>query len=188
MTHSDTDTDTFLHPTEFNSFHREHPHQIRLADLSCTIDQRNILRLLNHYAEQPFGMGRSLPNQVQDRLIEGLRKLPNTRVFFAHHLSEPAVGMAICFMGFSSFRALPLINIHDLVVHEDYRGRGLGSLLIDGIAAYAAKQGCCSVTLEVSRDNPARQLYSRKGFRNIQEDDPDGLMLFGKLSLSVASQ
>ena len=157
-----------------------------MADLNCSEDQHAVLRLLNHYAEQPFGMGQSLPQEVQDRLIDGLRRLPNTRIFFALHQQEHAVGMAVCFVGFSTFRSLPLINIHDLVVHEDYRGRGIGSLLIDSIAEYAMQHGCCSVTLEVSRDNPARQLYSRKGFRNLQEDDPDGTMLFGKLSLSVS--
>lgn len=130
-------------------------------------------------------MGQPLPNDVQQRLISGLSQLTNTRIFLAFNLQQEAIGLAVCFMGFSTFRSRPLINIHDLVVHESARGQGVGGRLIDSIADYAATEGCCSVTLEVRQDNPAKELYSRKGFRNLQDDDPDGVMLFGKLALPV---
>ena len=35
-----------------------------------------------------------------------------------------AVGLALCFVGFSSFKARPLINIHDIAVRPEVRGQG----------------------------------------------------------------
>jgi len=158
-------------------------YRVRLADLQLPEDQSAIVRLLDHYAQQPFGMAQSLPPEVQAKLIDGLTQRDNTRIFLAQPPEGPAIGLAVCFLGFSTFRALPLINIHDLVVHEDTRGVGVGGKLIDAVVQYAGQNGLCAVTLEVRQDNPARELYARKGFRNLQSHDPDGLMLFGKLTL-----
>ena len=37
---------------------------------------------------------------------------------------DKPVGLATTFEGFSTFAAKPLINIHDIAVLPDYRGRG----------------------------------------------------------------
>lgn len=168
---------------EPSSLNRVATHLVRLADLYLSDDQSAIVRLLNHYAQQPFGMGRALPTAVQDRLIIGLQERDNSRIFLAYADQGEAIGLAVCFVGFSTFKALPLINIHDLVVQEQIRGQGVGSCLIDAVVGYAEQQGFCAVTLEVRQDNPARELYARKGFRNLQSHDPDGVMLFGKRTL-----
>ena len=52
-----------------------------------------------------------------------------------------------------------------VVVTPEARGRGVGSLLLDAIAAHAASLGRRSVRLEVVDANPrARALYERRGF------------------------
>jgi ribosomal protein S18 acetylase RimI-like enzyme len=73
--------------------------------------------------------------------------------------------LAVCFFGFSTFQARPLLNIHDLAVVPEYRGRGVGRALLEAAEARAAERGCCKLTLEVQDANPrARQLYERYGF------------------------
>jgi ribosomal protein S18 acetylase RimI-like enzyme len=65
----------------------------------------------------------------------------------------------------STFRAMPLLNIHDCAVRPEYRRHGLGGrLLASGVEA-ARSRGCCKIMLEVRADNPAaRALYERAGF------------------------
>ena len=161
-----------------------HPISVRIADLASGKDQAFVLDLLDHYASDPLALGSPLPADVRQRLIDGLRQFPTTRIFLAQRNESQAVGLATCFIGFSTFRALPLINIHDLVVHQSHRGFGVGSCLIDSIVEYSREHGLCAVTLEVRYDNPARRLYEKKGFEILQDPVQPATMLFGKLILS----
>ena len=78
-------------------------------------------------------------------------------------------GVAVCFLGFSTFSAMPLLNIHDLAVRGEFQGTGVGGALLDSVAEKARTLGCCRVTLEVDQENPgARRLYERKGFELAQ--------------------
>lgn len=157
--------------------------RVRLADLNATQDADHILRLLDHYAEHPFGNSGPLPNNVRCNLIQGLRAHPTTRVFVAES-EEQCIGMALCFLGFSTFRARTLINVHDLIVHQAYRGRGIGSALLDAVTSTAQENGWCAVTLEVRADNPAKRLYASKGFQGLADSLDEHTTLFGKLPLA----
>jgi len=91
--------------------------------------------------------------------------------FMLHREKSPAtgdtytpVGLANCFMGFSTFAARPLVNIHDLVVLPGYRGKGIGQALLQAVEQIAKERGCCKLVLEVRTDNPAERLYRREGF------------------------
>ena len=80
------------------------------------------------------------------------------------------VGVAVCFRGFSTFAAKPLVNIHDLSVLNSRRGQGIGTMLLTAVENHAKSMGCCKVTLEVREENPqAEKLYLRVGY-----GDPDG--------------
>jgi ribosomal protein S18 acetylase RimI-like enzyme len=134
------------------------------ADLHDAQHQRAILHLVNAYARDPMGDGRDLPAAVRDRLISGLQQHPTSLVFLAFDEATP-VGIAVCFVGFSTFAARPLINIHDLAVIPDYRGRGIGRLLLERVEVKGRDLGCCKLTLEVREDNHrAQQLYRNVGF------------------------
>jgi ribosomal protein S18 acetylase RimI-like enzyme len=134
------------------------------ADLNDPRHQTAILQLINAYARDPVGGGRDLPAAVRDRLIPGLRQHPTSLVFLAFDGVTP-VGIAVCFLGFSTFAAQPLINIHDLAVMPDYRGRGIGRQLLERVGAKGRDLGCCRLTLEVREDNHrAQRLYQGFGF------------------------
>lgn len=136
----------------------------RVADLSLPADQADLVALLDAYARDPMGMGRPLPAEVRGALIARLRELPTTQAVLASVGGSPA-GLALCFLGFSSFRARLLLNIHDFVVHPDLRGQGVGRQLMAAVEAHARSLGCCKVTLEVRADNlTARRLYENCGF------------------------
>jgi GNAT superfamily N-acetyltransferase len=136
------------------------------ADLNDPAQGESIVSLIDAYAQDPMGGGRPLPSEVTAKLMEGLRSQPGGLVLLAYCGDEP-VGVAVCFRGFSTFAAKPLINIHDLAVKSGYRGRGIGRQLLDRVADAARRLGCCKVTLEVREDNvSARRLYEQVGFQS----------------------
>jgi GNAT superfamily N-acetyltransferase len=134
------------------------------ADLNRPDHQRDVLALTAAYALDPMGNGGPLPPEVLERIIPGLKNHPTTLIFLAYK-NQQAVGLATCFRGFSTFAALPLINIHDLVVLPDHRGMGIGHRLLAAVEQWARATGCCKVTLEVQENNTkARRTYEQAGF------------------------
>ena len=140
----------------------------RLEIVEAQLDRADhakiILDLTNAYALDPIGGGSALSPDVRDALIPGLRAHPTTLVLLAYHGGE-SVGLATCFWGFSTFAALPLLNLHDLAVLPKCRGLGVGRALLRAVEARARERGCAKVTLEVRERNArARGLYESEGF------------------------
>jgi ribosomal protein S18 acetylase RimI-like enzyme len=141
--------------------------RVRQADLSDARDTAAIVAILDSYAFGVVGGNQRLPPDVRERLIPALRQLPTTLVLLAF-LDDVPVGIAVCFFGLSTFRALPLLNIHDLAVLPQHRGRGVGRALLAAVEEHARRHDCCKLTLEVQEDNPrARALYDRFGFEDV---------------------
>lgn len=75
------------------------------------------------------------------------------------------VGLINCFVGFSTFQLRPVVNIHDVIVTREFRGRGIAGVMLQAVERIARDQGCCRLTLEVYDDNhPARRAYEKYGF------------------------
>ena len=112
----------------------------------------------------PMGDSRPIPAENRERLVHDLHKNEASQIFFAI-APDQAVGMAVCFVGYSTFYARPLVNIHDLFVQEPYRGSGVGLQLLQAVESLAVELGCCKMTLEVRDDNTrAQDVYRRYGF------------------------
>jgi ribosomal protein S18 acetylase RimI-like enzyme len=125
-----------------------------------------------------MGDGHPLSAYAREHLIAGLRAQPSALIVLAFHDETPA-GIAICFGGFSTFAARPLINIHDLSVLPAYRGQGLSRLLLDFVAETARARGCCKLTLEVLENNHrAKGVYEAAGFRSPTYAEGTGRALF----------
>lgn len=134
------------------------------AELSRAEHQAATLELLDAYAADPMGDGRPLSERARRDLIPGLQRHPTTIVFLAYHQATP-VGLAICFRGFSTFAARPLVNVSDYYVVPSARGLGIGRRLLDAIEQHARSIDCCKLTLEVQENNHrARAVYSAAGF------------------------
>jgi GNAT superfamily N-acetyltransferase len=147
------------------------------ADLGRPDHQRAVLDLVDAYARDLMGAGAPLPADVRERLIPGLRAHPTTLVFLAW-LADRPVGIATCFVGFSTFAARPLINVHDLAVLPDHRGRGIGRRLLEAVEHKARARGCCKLTLEVQEHNRrARAVYKDAGFADADYQEADGRAL-----------
>jgi len=148
------------------------------ADLTRVEHQRAIVELIDAYARDPMGDGKPLSAEVRRALIPGLQQHPTTLVFIAYQGGEP-VGIAMCFRGFSTFAARPLINIHDFAVLPAHRGQGIGRRLLEAVERKAREMGCCRLTLEVQENNhDARRVYAAAGFAQAMYQDAAGGALF----------
>src|SRR4026209_2435485 len=80
------------------------------ANLSLRADQEAVLAMVDAYSRDAMGDGKPLDPDVRAQLIPGLRRHPTTLIFLAFDGDQP-IGVAVCFIGFSTFAAKPLINI-----------------------------------------------------------------------------
>lgn len=134
--------------------------------------------LLNQYAEDPMGGGHSLPADLLQQLPAELAKRPHAFSVLAFVGGEPA-GLVNCFEGFSTFACRPLVNVHDVMVKEQFRGLGLSQKMLQKVEEIARQRGCCKITLEVLEGNTLAQAAYRKfGFDDSVFDPAHGRMLF----------
>lgn len=134
------------------------------ADLHDPVQAALWLDLLDHYARDPMGGGDGLSDYAKLNLVHTIREVPGFHGALAW-LDGKAVGLIDCFAGFSTFAARPLLNVHDIVVHESLRGRGIGQALLAWAEQRARQLGCCKLTLEVLSNNiRAMASYQQAGF------------------------
>ena len=151
--------------------------QVRRADYSATADRTALLDLLDAYAQDPMGGGEALPADVRARLCDDLARHP-LAVSFIAWLGDQPVGLANCFEGYSTFKARPLLNVHDMVVHPAHRARGIGQALLAACEDHARERGCCKLTLEVLFGNQrAMRSYAHFGFAPYVLDPREGQAL-----------
>ena len=145
------------------------------ADLGQAHHQSAVVELLNRFAIDRTGQ--PLSAEIRAGLTSGLQKHPTTIVFLAYREDE-AIGIAVCFQGFSTFAARPLLNIHDFFVLPKNRGQGAGQQLLVTIERRAREMDCCKLTLEVQENNHrARQVYKAAGFGEVEYLDLEGNLI-----------
>lgn len=123
----------------------------------------DIISLMRDYAKDPMGSNADLPDHVQQNLMAGMAQAGGYSVLA--YDGETAVGLANCFWGFSTFKAKPLVNIHDVAVRSGQRGKGIGRKLFAALEKIAQEEGACKITLEVLVKNEnAKGLYASLGY------------------------
>jgi GNAT superfamily N-acetyltransferase len=169
----------------------------------------DLCSLLNGYAMDPKGGGAPLNPSTLAALPSQLHSFGNATSFILYVKSsddgalQPAA-LANCILGFSTFNAKPLLNIHDFYVDRNFRGMGFSQKLLQhGTCAknmlstfltqllllskshfttvedYAREIGCCKLTLEVQDKNEAAMSAYRKfGFEGYALDPVDGKAMF----------
>jgi ribosomal protein S18 acetylase RimI-like enzyme len=139
-----------------------------IVDLSKELHQKQLIRLLDLYMRDEMGNNAPMSEELAPKILNGLKGYSAYLGFFAL-VDGQFAALANCNQNFSTFKAKPLINIHDFVVHPDFRGKGVGKFLLDAIADYGKDNGFCRVNLEVRHDNEkAQRLYQKAGFNECQ--------------------
>ncbi|MDP3583562.1 MAG: GNAT family N-acetyltransferase [Thiobacillus sp.] len=129
-----------------------------------------LVELLDHYARDPAGGGHPLSDFARAHLAEALAARPFVFSVLAWGDGAP-VGLINAIEGFSTFACAPLVNVHDVVVIDSHRGRGIAARLFAEVEAIARERDACKLTLEVLAGNAAaRALYEKLGFDDYRLD------------------
>jgi ribosomal protein S18 acetylase RimI-like enzyme len=133
-------------------------------DFNSPAHTEALVNLMNEYISDKMGDGVPyLPEQKQ-LLVEGLKKHPSTLIVLAR-AGDSFVGLTTCFVNFATFTVKPFINVHDVIVTQSWRNRGVGRRMLEKVIELADESGCSKVTLEVREDNlNAKHLYNSLGF------------------------
>ena len=85
-------------------------------------------------------------------------------------LGGEAVGFALWFSTFSTFRGQPGLYLEDLFVKGEYRSRGIGKALLAAVAAKAVERGCGWLGWSVVNWNmPRAGFYRSLGARPLDD-------------------
>jgi ribosomal protein S18 acetylase RimI-like enzyme len=167
---------------------------VQRVDYHNPRDAQALRELLNMYAQDPMGGGEPIAPEALARLCQDLAAKPFAFSFIAWQSSsregeqgygsvgaaaDKPVGLINCFEAYSTFKALPLINIHDIAVAPTARSQGVGQALLQAVQQEAKNRGACKITLEVLSGNAvALKSYERFGFANYQLDPAAGQAMF----------
>jgi len=155
-----------------------HLSTVQRVDYRNAKDANALLLLLDSFAQDKMGRGEKLETDVKHRLCNDLASIPSAISFIAWINDEP-VGLINCFEGYSTFKAKPLLNVHDIAVLVGFRGQGVGQSLLKAAEEYARTRGCCKLTSEVlSGNSRAMESYKHFGFEQYELDPSTGHALF----------
>ncbi|WP_084176684.1 GNAT family N-acetyltransferase [[Limnothrix rosea] IAM M-220] len=133
---------------------------------------------MDYYAAGASGGGKGLPKEVKETLVAKLAAIPHAFSILCYAGGRPA-GLANGFHLFSTFKGKPLVNVHDLVVHVDFRRQGVSQILLGEIEKIARSKNACKITLEVLEKNyPAINAYQKFGFTGYELDPTFGKAIF----------
>ena len=152
--------------------------QIKRVDYLNAQDAQALVFLLDAYAQDPMGGGEALQAEASGRLCHDMSRIAGAASFIAWLEGKP-IGLINCFEGYSTFKAKPLMNVHDIAVLAGHRGQGVGQALLKAAQDYAQTRGCCKLTLEVLSGNAqAMASYKRFGFAQYELDPAAGQAQF----------
>jgi len=151
---------------------------VKAVDFLNADHVRAMIALLDMYARDPMGGGHGLADAVKSRLPEDLANMAGAINLVAWSGDE-AVGLLNAFAGYSTFKAQPLVNVHDVAVLPAHRAKGVGQALLTELERVARERGYCKITLEVLSGNThARRSYERFGFEDYALDPKMGAACF----------
>jgi ribosomal protein S18 acetylase RimI-like enzyme len=158
------------------------------CDFADADDRAAFARLMAEFAAEPVSSSPELGEVHFLRVADDLARRAGTLVLFASRADvEHPEAVLIAFEGYSSFARAPLFNIHDVHVTPEARNAGLGTALVEALAAVGREHGHAKITLEVAASNAAAiRLYRRLGFGGLDgapEVAPAGVTYFATKKL-----
>lgn len=113
-----------------------------------------------HGIEKGMNVGRSdTPEEIQKKLER------DPDLFLLAEINNEIIGTVIG--AFDGRRGM----VYHLAVHQNFRGQGVGAMLLDEVEKRLQAKGCLKCLMHVLDDNTeAIQFYKNKGWRHATED------------------
>jgi len=137
----------------------------RISIRPATAADVPVIHTLLSKLEQTLGASAGVKRTAEDLLRFGFCEPPLFEALLAWQDRE-AVGVALFFREFSSWKGSAGVYVQDLYVSAGLRGTGLGRKLMQAVTDAARSWGATYCKLAVYGDNdPAIAFYKRLGFR-----------------------
>lgn len=102
----------------------------------------------------------------QIRGLAGVLASPNACIMLARSAQGEAIAMCSAQLVFSTAEGAHSAWIEDMVVHEAWRGRGIGRQVLQAVLAWASEHGATRAQLLADLDNqPALDYYQHLGWQ-----------------------
>lgn len=129
--------------------------------LATKLDMPRVLELIHELA-----VFEKEPEAVEVTLLDlendGFSNQPKFTCFVAE-IDNIVEGIALVYYRYSTWKG-EVLHLEDLIVSEKYRGKGLGTQLLDTVIKYGKEKGVRRVSWEVLDWNePAIAFYEKKG-------------------------
>ncbi|WP_216825000.1 GNAT family N-acetyltransferase [Agarilytica rhodophyticola] len=152
--------------------------QVINVDFSQPLQRQHLRDMLMSYSADPMGGGEALPQAIAQQSIDLMAEKDFAHGFLCYHQDRP-VGFANCFENIATFAAKSAINIHDLGVIPEYRGKGAAQALLQAVEDFARRHDYYKITLEVLEGNErAKGAYTKFGFAGYQLNPELGYAMF----------
>lgn len=106
----------------------------------------------------------------REKQLRGLRLILDNPVLgrlFVLRDQGRVAGMANVLVTISTAEGCRVAMLEDVIIHNEYRGKGLGRRLVEHVLAWAKMEGMTRVTLLADRDNEAAlDFYRKLGFEH----------------------
>lgn len=127
------------------------------------------IRELAEYEREPNAVV-ATPELLHHHLFGGERPGGRAAECLIAELDSQAVGFAVFFHNFSTWRGRPGVYLEDLFVRPVHRGKGIGKALLAWLARLAVERGCARLEWAVLNWNePAINFYRSLGARAMAE-------------------
>ncbi len=104
--------------------------------------------------------------ECQIRGLAGVLASPNACIMLARSAQGEAIAMCSAQLVFSTAEGAHSAWIEDMVVHEAWRGRGIGRQVLQAVLAWASEHGATRAQLLADLDNqPALDYYQHLGWQ-----------------------
>jgi len=136
------------------------------ARLATSEDAHEVARLLHD-----FNTEYDTPSPGVEVLAERLRQLLDGEHTWAILVDSPSVAVALVTLRPNVWYQGPAALLDELYVVPTLRGRGIGSTVIELLAATAIERGVDLIEINVDEgDVDAQRFYERHGFRGTEPD------------------
>ncbi|KAJ3052755.1 hypothetical protein HK097_005711 [Rhizophlyctis rosea] len=126
----------------------------------------DFIRILAEYEKAPERV-HATETSLKETLF-GLR--PFAHVVFATWEGVGEVAMALWFYNYSTWESRPGIYLEDLIVKEEYRHKGIGTILLRYLATRAVSENCARFEwAALDWNTPAINFYRQVGAKSLDE-------------------
>lgn len=132
-------------------------------------DMSRVLELIKELAafeNEPQEVEVTLNQLIKD----GFGADPKFRCFVCE-VNNSIQGMALVYPRYSTWKGT-VLHLEDLIVNEAFRGKGIGTLLLNEVVSFGREQGVKRISWEVLDWNePAITFYESKGAKVLRDWD-----------------